>query len=226
MRTLPVPPAIAKIAPDGNLTPRQLRRFMIDMVKRRIKPGTGSGHEFMRRRTALNPWPDLRPILEGIEWAIVGGVATRAYMPERMTKDLDIVVRHADGESAVKRLEAAGYKVVSRLAVPGYLMLAPDGTELDVIFGRYPWLNEALKNPGRDPAGYPVIRLPYLVMMKMEAQRARDLGDLGTMLGWASDEDLDKVRETVARYMPEDVEDLESLIFLGKKEQELPPQED
>jgi hypothetical protein len=226
MSSLPVPPAIAKIAPDGNLTPRQLRRFMIDMVKRRIKPGTGSSHEFMRRRTALNPWPDLRPFLEGIEWAIVGGVATRAYMPERMTKDLDIVVHHADGETVIKRLEAAGYKVASRLAVPGYLMLAPDGTELDVIFGRYPWLKEALKNTGKDPAGYPVVGLPYLVILKMEAQRPQDWADISRMLGWASESELDQVRAAVARYMPEDVEDLESLIFLGRKEQEFPPEEE
>ncbi len=171
----------------------------------------------------MNPWPDLRPILEGIEWAIIGGVATRAYMPERMTKDLDIVVHHVKGEETIKRLEAAGYRLVSELAIPGFLMMSPDGTELDVIFGHYPWLKEALKNTGQDPAGYPVVKLPYLVMMKMESQRARDLGDLGTMLGWASDDDLDKVRKVVKKYIPEDVEDLESLIFIGRKEQEFPP---
>ncbi len=90
MSDLPVPPAIAKIAPDGNLTPCQVRRFMIEMALKRGKPGTGSSHEFMK--TAMNPWPDLRPILKGIQWAIVGGVATRAYMPERTTKDMDIAV--------------------------------------------------------------------------------------------------------------------------------------
>jgi hypothetical protein len=225
MNSLPVPPAIAKIAPDGNLTPRQLRRFMIDMVKRRIKPGTGSGHEFMRRRTALNPWPDLRPILEGIEWAIIGGVATRAYMPERMTKDLDIIVHQADGEKTINRLEAAGYRVVSKLAIPGYLMSSPDGTELDVIFGNYPWLKEALKVPGRDPAGYPVIKLPYLVILKMAAQRTQDWADVSRMVGWASEKELDEVRKVIKRYTPEDLEDLESLIFLGRKEQELPPKD-
>jgi hypothetical protein len=218
-----IPPAIAKIAPDGNLTPRQIRRIMIDMAMRKGKPGTGSSHEFMRRRTAMNPWPDLRPILRGIDWAIVGGVATRAYMPERMTKDLDIVVHQNDGEAAVKRLEQAGYRIASRLAVPGYLMTSPDGIELDVLFGNYPWLKKALADLGQDPAGYPVIKLPYLVMMKMEAQRVRDLGDLGTMLGWASDADLDEVRAAVKQYAPEDLEDLESLIFIGKKEQEIPP---
>lgn len=50
MSALPVPPAIAKIAPDGNLTPRQLRRFMIDMLLQRVKPGTGSGHDFIGKK--------------------------------------------------------------------------------------------------------------------------------------------------------------------------------
>src|SRR5512135_527330 len=99
-----IPPAIARIAPDGNLTPRQKRRFMIDMLKRRVRPGMGSSVEFMRRRTAMNPWPDLRPILKEIDWVIIGGVATRAYMPERMTKDLDILVHQRDGEVVIKRL--------------------------------------------------------------------------------------------------------------------------
>jgi hypothetical protein len=223
MSDLPVPPAIARIAPDGNLTPRQKRRFMIDMVLRRVKPGTGSSHEFMRRRTAMNPWPDLRPILKGIDWAIIGGVATRAYMPERMTKDLDILVHEKDGERAIEKLKAAGYRIVSKLAIPGYLMKSPEGVELDVVFGNFPWLKEALKIPGKDPAGYPVVKLPYLVILKMAAQRTRDLGDLGTMLGWASDVELDEVRAVMKRYAPEDVEDLESLIFIGKKEQEIPP---
>ena len=168
----------------------------------------------------MNPWPDLRPILKGIDWAIAGGVATRAYMPERMTKDLDIIVHLSDGETVIKRLEQAGYRMASHLAVPGYLMISPDGIELDILFGDYTWLKKALADPGQDPAGFPVIKLPYLVMMKMEAQRVRDLGDLGTMLGWASDTDLDAVRAVLKQYAPEDLDDLESLIFIGKKEQE------
>ena len=226
MSNISVPPAIARIAPDGDLTPRQKRRFMIDMLKRRVRPGTGSSVEFMRRRTAMNPWPDLRPILRGIDWAIIGGVATRAYMPERMTKDLDILVHRNDGEAVVKKLEQAGYRVVSHLAVPGYLMLSPEDVELDVIFGSYPWLKNALAQPANDPAGYPVIELPYLILLKIAAQRAQDWADVARMLGWASDAELDAVRAAVARYTPEDSEDLESLIFIGKKEQEIPPKTD
>mgnify|MGYP003472111648 FL=1 len=171
----------------------------------------------------MNHWPDLRPILKGIGWAIVGGVATRTYMPERMTKDMDIVVHERDGEAVIKRLEEAGYRMASKLAIPGYLMLAPDNTELDIIFGNYPWLEKALQNTGTDPAGYPVIRLSYLTVMKLQAQRAQDWTDVSRMLGWASDADLDEVRKVVAEYSPEDSDDLESLIFLGKRERELPP---
>ena len=171
----------------------------------------------------MNPWPDLRPILQGINWAVVGGVATRAYMPERMTKDLDILVHQSDGEAVIKRLEGAEYHVGSHLAVAGYLMIAPDETELDVLFGAYAWIEEALTQTGLDPAGYPVVKLPYLTLMKMEAQRAQDWADVSRMLGWADDADLDEVRKAVAKYAPEDSDDLESLIFIGKREQELPP---
>jgi len=215
-----IPPAIAKIAPDGQLTPAQRRHILIDIAKRRIRPGTGSSPEFLRRRTAMNPWPDLRPVLRGIPWVVVGAVATRAYMPERMTKDIDILVRLEDGEEVRARLESAGYKTITALGVPGYLFKSPEGVELDVIFGEYPWIEEALANPRHDPAGYPVLDLPYLVIMKLEASRAQDTADLSRMLGLASDEELDRVRAAVTRYAPHDLDDLESLIYLGKVEME------
>ena len=213
-----VPPAIAAVSPDGRLTPAQRRRFMIDFCRRRIRPGTGSGHEFLRRRTAMNPWPDLRPILEGIPWVIVGGVATRAYMPERATQDLDILVRHHDGDAVRKRLEAAGYSYVSPLAIPGFLVRSPQGVEVDVILGDYPWLEEALAHLRLDPADLPVLDLPYLVVMKLDTSRVQDTADLSRMLGLASEEELARVRAVVARYAPADTEDLESLIYLGQTE--------
>jgi len=213
-----IPPAIAAIAPDGRLTSAQRRRFMIDFCRRRIQPGTGSGSEFLQRRTATNPWPDLRPILEGIPWIITGGVATRVYMPERGTRDLDILVHRQDGDAIRRRLEAAGYSYVSPPAIPGFLVRSPQGVEVDMILGDYPWLDEALIHPRQDSAGYPVLDLPYLVLMKMTASRTRDFGDLGTMLGLASEEELARVRAAVARYAPEDTEDLESLIYLGQVE--------
>jgi hypothetical protein len=139
-------------------------------------------------------------------------------MPERATKDLDILVRLQDGDVVQARLVAAGYKIVSRLAVPGFLVRAPDGAEIDVILGSYPWLSEALAQVQHDPAGYPVLDLPYLVIMKLAASRVQDTADLSRMLGLASNADLDRVRQVVGRYGPDDLADLESLIFLGRFE--------
>jgi hypothetical protein len=213
-----VPRAIAAIAPDGRLTPAQKRRFLIDLCLRRIQPGTGSAPEFLQRRTAMDPWPDLRPILQGIPWVVVGGVATRAYMPERATKGLDILIRQQDCDKVWERLEEAGYRYVSRLAVPGFLARSPEDVDLDVICGDYPWLEEALPHPRQDPAGYPVLDLPYLVLMKMGAVRVQDMADVSRMLGLASEEELARVRATVTRYAPDEAEDLESLIYLGQVE--------
>ena len=166
----------------------------------------------------MHPWPDLRPILQGIPWVVAGAVATRAYMPERTTRDLDILVRRQDGNAVRERLEAAGYRYVSSLAVPGLLVQSPEGVEVDVVLGDYPWLDEALAHPRQDPTGYPVLDLPYLVLMKMASSRAQDIADVTRMLGLASEEDLARVREAVTRYAPEEAEDLESLIYLGQVE--------
>lgn len=166
----------------------------------------------------MDSWPDLRSVLEHVPWVIVGGVATRAYMPERATKDLDVLIRQEDEDKALGCLRSAGYQIVSRLSTPGWMARSSEGVEIDILLGNAAWLDEALANPHFDPAGYPVIDLPYLVLMKLEASRSMDVGDLSRMLGLASEHDLDRVRQVVRRYSPQDVQDLESLIYLGKLE--------
>ena len=174
----------------------------------------------MYRRTAVQTFPDLRPILQGIDWLVVGAVAARAYMPERATQDLNILVRAADETRVAARLEAAGYERVAELGIPGAAFARVGEPEIDVLLGDQPWLNEALAAPGQDPAGFPVPALPYLTLMKLAAGRARDVADVATMLGWADDETLDAVRDAFDRFSPADLPDLESLIYLGRRERE------
>ena len=145
-------------------------------------------------------------------------MATRAYMPERMTRDPDILVHHQDGDEALARLKEAGFQVNSELSIPGYMLNAPDGAEIALLLIPFAWLDEAFQQEQRDAAGYPVLGLPYLVLMKLETSRAQDLADLSKMLGLAAHEDLDRIRETVAHYMPAAAHDLESLIYLGRLE--------
>ena len=131
----------------------------------------------------MQTFPDLRNVLQGIDWLAVGAVAARAYMPERTTQDLDILVRAADEARVAARLEAAGYEHVAKLGIPGAAFARAGEPEVNVLLGDQPWLEEALAAPGRDPAGFPVLALPYLALMKLAAGRARDVADVATMLG-------------------------------------------
>ncbi len=139
-------------------------------------------------------------------------------MPERMTRDLDILVHHEDGDAALARLREAGYQIASDLSIPGHMLNAPDGVKINLRLIPFPWIDEAFQQEQRDPAGFPVLGLPYLVLMKMETSRPQDLGDLSRMLGLAEEDDLEQVRDVVTRYMPDAAEDLESLIGLGRLE--------
>jgi len=56
------------------------------------------------------------------------------------------------------------------------------------------------------------------VLMKLEASRLQDIADLARMLGLASESERERVRAAVARYVPDALEDLESLIYLGMLE--------
>ncbi len=102
--------------------------------------------------------------------------------------------------------------------MPGFLVHSAEGVEVDVILGDYPWLDEALAHPRQGPAGYPILDLPYLVLMKMLSFRAQDMADVTRMPGLASEEELTRVRAVVACYAPDEAEDLELLVYLGQVE--------
>jgi hypothetical protein len=166
----------------------------------------------------MTTWPDLTEILAGLPWAVVGAVATRAYMPERATQDLDILVIARDAREIQSRLEQAGFAKVQELAIGGATWRAPSGSVVDVIESREPWVPEALRDLKRDPQGLPVLSRPYLVLMKVQAGRAQDLADAARMLGFASEDERQMTRLLFARYLSDALEDLESLITLGKLE--------
>src|SRR5574337_99880 len=194
------------------------RRLLLEMARRRAQPGTGSARVFLESRTAVARWPDLTPTLTGIPWAVVGAVATRAYMPERATQDLDILVAAADHENVTVRLEHAGFLPVQQLAIGGMTWRLPEGMLVDVIESHAPWVADALRSLTRDPQGLPVLDLPYLVLMKVEAGRAQDLADTARMLGAASEARRQETRELFCRWLPDALDDLESLIALGRLE--------
>ena len=199
------------------------RRTLIDIAKRRQKPGSGS--------LSLSPdtmagmqWPDLGEDLGDLPWAVVGAVATRLYVAERATSDLDAVVLAKDARRAENRLKAAGFTQTGKLSVGGTSWLSPDNITVDLIYGSDDWWPAALQaaSGNHDQQGLPVLPLPYLVMMKLLAGRTIDVGDVTRMLGAAGDEALQEVRGVTKTNAPHLAEDLESLIALGKLEFQSP----
>ncbi|MBM3942121.1 MAG: nucleotidyltransferase family protein [SAR202 cluster bacterium] len=197
-----------------------LRKEFISLAKRRQRPGAGSAPAFLRERTAQMQFPNLTQVLSPIPWAVVSGVATRMYMPERFTQDLDIAIMVEDASQARRRLAEAGYVHQGELSTGGSSWRSPQGVAVDVLEVREPWFSQALAQAqdNCDAQGLPVLPLTYLALMKFQAGRVQDLADVTRMLGQASQETLDSVRRLFVQYLPADLEDLESLIQLGQLE--------
>ena len=197
-------------------TARERRHFLIEMALRRARPGTGSSMEFYRRRD----WSALAVDLSSIRtpFAIVGAVATRLYMPERVTHDIDLFVPKSSEPAISAELSRLGLTRQGNLSIGGSTWTDANGAGLDLIASSEPWASEAVATAVRSPDDLPVVRLPYLVLLKFKSSRSIDVGDLSRMLGLASEEALEEVRVVVSRYQPEDLEDLESLITLGRLE--------
>jgi hypothetical protein len=190
------------------------------MALRRAARGTGSTSDFFERRTAMQPIPDLQRILAPLPWVLVGGLALRAYIPERLTLDVDILVHERDAEAIRTALLNAGYYVAGLLSIGGFSVQIDDpaAPPIDVLTRADPWLDAALAQPVADPAGYPVLDRPYLILLKLQAGRTQDLADVQRLLARVPQPARLSMRQLVRRYAPELVEDYDSLCTLADLE--------
>jgi len=197
-----------------------LRKTMIRIAQKRQKPGSGSGQEFLRERTTLMHYPDFSQVFQNIGWAVAGAVATRLYMPERITQVIDILILAGDSQTAHLQLQEAGFQYTGELNIGGSRWRSPDGFPVDLLECDAEWCEDALREASynRDAQGLPILPLPYLVLMKYQAGRAQDIADVTRMLGQADEASLSAVRALFSYYLPDEKEDLESLITLGQLE--------
>ncbi len=199
------------------------RRFLVNMSLRRVQPGAGSSVEHFTKRNWRLPVSDINDIFRTTPFVVCGGVATRAYSAERETEDLDVLIRKSQADLAYQELEAAGSSYVGELSVPGSHWILPDQTNLDVLESSSAWADEAIRNPNRNnPFNLPIMPLPYLVLMKLQASRMIDLADISRMMGQADEVTRNETRQLVKKYLPSASEDLEGLIYLGQLELQQP----
>ena len=139
-------------------------------------------------------------------------------MPERTTLDTEILVLAGDQEAVEQELNVGGCQKLDVLAIGGSTWALPDSTILDVVISDALWVREAIEQPLQTTDDIPVIALPYLVLMKLYANRSQDIADITRMLGGADEHALVDVRAAVARHNPDAVNDIESVIVLGRLE--------
>ncbi|MGH7708333.1 MAG: hypothetical protein ACREM8_05705 [Vulcanimicrobiaceae bacterium] len=171
--------------------------------------------------------------LSGLPYVVIGGIATRAYMPERFTKDLDVLIAPEAYEEAGRRLTAAGWRCQQNLTFPssGLGLFGSHWTrgaaDLDVVSSYESWTEEALSRPASDTTGLRVIALSYLVLMKLDSSRAQDTADISRMLAFVDDETMAAIRSVVTRYSRDSqaLDDLESLREIGRWELEVADEE-
>jgi hypothetical protein len=189
------------------------------MALRRAARGTGSSFAFLQQRTAMQALPDLSMILGSIHWVLIGGLALRAYMPERLTFDIDILVHERDSPAVRTAFLASGFVLVGELSIGGFsVRTTTTSAPIDVITRSDSWLDTALAAPARDSAGYPVLGRPFLILLKLEAGRTQDLADVQRLLAYTAPEERASIRTLVVAEQPELVEDYDSLCILADLE--------
>lgn len=196
------------------------RRRFIDMAKRLSKAGSGSSDRVLRERSMEYGMPDVGACLGSVPFVIVGGLATRLYMPERMTVDTDVLVMPESLVEAERALLQAGCKKTGQLTIGRSTWHMPEGRNLDLIALEGEWVEKAIADPVSGPHKLPYVDLPYLVLMKLFSGRVQDLADISRMLGGADETKRRATRQVVKQYRPADLEDLDSLITLGQRELE------
>lgn len=192
---------------------------LLKVARKHLRGGRGSIVSLLQEQR-LKEWPNLCKILSGIDWAVVGAVATRLYIPERQTQDLDIAITKNDVEKARKRLKEAGFEYKGERSIAGSTWVSPEGTIIDVVECSQPWAEKAIKEAkeNRDSQGLLVMPFEYLILMKFTSARAQDIADITRMLGLADKEKIEMVRKVFRDWLLEDLEDLESLIYLSRLE--------
>lgn len=149
-------------------------------------------------KDALSAWGYVEDLLEGIPHVVAGGMAVNQFAPPRFTEDFDIAVTASAMPTALEALTRANFEIEGTLPIGGYSLRSPHSSVIDLILLEAEWAEEALSHP-HIVGVFPVLAAPYLLLLKMEASRASDIGDLQRILHGLSPTQRDNVRRVFRR---------------------------
>ena len=196
----------------------QQRKRVIAISKRRVQSGSGSQKWRAGLEVFVVDLSYLCKLFGDVPFLVVGGRATRYYMPERMTMDTDVLVAVSEEGEVRNALVQFGAQCMGTLAIPGETWRLPGGEMLDVLFAHTSWMERALLEPKYDADHLPVIGLSWLVLMKLKSSRMQDIADITRMLGAADEANIAAVKKVISEYAPDDLSDVESMIQIGRME--------
>lgn len=158
-------------------------------------------------------------------FAVIGAMAANQYMPARSTADIDFGISNADESRAAANLIEAGWtrrrRLELRSPLTGWAWTNEDGAEIDVISVPGNWGKDLIEKAANNRfGGLPTATLPHIVVLKLFAGRMADGSDISRMLGHQEEPMIEAVRIVARKILqnPEDIEDLEQLIELGRLE--------
>lgn len=146
-----------------------------------------------------------------IPYVIIGGHAVTFHGRPRMTDDIDILVSGTDLQTAVTQLNL---QQISPLRTGGYSGVTENGMRIDVVAPDQRWVMPAITHAVRTSYG-PMVSAPFLVITKLwDSRGSQDETDALGVLKKMSDAELNITRQLVKQYLPNDVDDIESLIAM------------
>lgn len=168
---------------------------------------------------------DFTTAFEDAAFAVIGAVAANQYMPSRSTADIDFAIAQDDETTVTESLIKAGWRrgraLQLRPPLTGWSWATEGGIPVDVISVPGNWGRDLVEKAALNVLdGLPTATLPHLVVLKLFAGRLADGSDISRMLGHQEDPMLQAVRILAGKVLqdPQDLEDLEQLIELGRLE--------
>jgi hypothetical protein len=154
---------------------------------------------------------DVLSQLEGLDYAICGGVAVAYWVTGRKptSRELDLLIREEDLEEARDRLREIGCYVGGYGGIDLTAVVVNCGAlKVDLIVAEKVWEQDGL-DVAVSVGDVRVLRPEFLVMMKLESAREKDVEDIILLLGKVN---FEKLRKMVKSYMGVHyVEELEAL---------------
>ena len=135
-----------------------------------------------------------------IEWALAGGLAMHLYGSDRLTKDVDIIASQQLSLTPKHQLSFGGVSYtlqVGKYEVPIDWIVRNDGYQK--------YYRAALRDALRLPNGLRVVTPEWLIILKINAGRQKDLDDIVFLLKEAKLVNRSVIKQKVIETASEDV---------------------